>query len=425
MPSDLNLDHLDPDVRFRIRELMLAKPRTQSERAELEDELIQALRATHRPGRRTDLQKTCTQDCEQVPKPKRRDSVYDIIGKWREESGETVRERHEVHKAAKADPESYGKLLQEMDDRKSPHRAYLRLQDMRFAEKIRNEPPLPKPVPVVQRGEHWIVGDHNVQCGDAGSRHDLEQLMGGKMAALTVFSPPYNLSIEKSKPGMFQSGGWRRKVRSLAYNDSMPEDEYQARQKHILQLVHDVVLKENGSFFLKHRNRSREKELISADQLLPGPFKLRQKIVWPRSGHTTFTARMFQPCHEMIYWLYKGEDYTFMSAPHIAAWGDVWQIPNEPNEHHPAAFPIELPRRCIEACSRPGEVVADIFLGSGTTLIAAELMGRKCFGMEIDPGFCSSAIERWQNFTGKPAKLDETGQNYDQVKAERLGGAGQ
>ena len=90
-----------------------------------------------------------------------------------------------------------------------------------------------------------------------------------------------------------------------------------------------------------------------------------------------------------------------------SAWGQwaIWEIPtvNKRTGDHPAEFPVELPARCIKMHSRPGDLILEPFCGSGTTMIAAEQLGRKCYGMEIDPHYCDIIIARWEKLTGKEA----------------------
>lgn len=96
-----------------------------------------------------------------------------------------------------------------------------------------------------------------------------------------------------------------------------------------------------------------------------------------------------------------------LSKEEESAWGQwaIWEIPtvNKRTGDHPAEFPVELPARCIKMHSRPGDIILDPFCGSGTTMIAAEQLGRKCYGMELDPHYCDIILARWEEFTGKTA----------------------
>ena len=91
-----------------------------------------------------------------------------------------------------------------------------------------------------------------------------------------------------------------------------------------------------------------------------------------------------------------------------SAWGQwaVWEIAtvNKRTGDHPAEFPVELPARCIKMHSRPGDIILEPFCGAGTTLIAAEQLGRKCYGVELDPHYCDIILARWEKLTGQTAK---------------------
>jgi DNA modification methylase len=107
---------------------------------------------------------------------------------------------------------------------------------------------------------------------------------------------------------------------------------------------------------------------------------------------------------------------------------DVWMITlsnaddgRDERTGHGAQKPLECMLRPIEDNSERGDAVYDPFVGSGTTIIAAEIVGRRCYGMDLDPICCTEVIERWQNFAGRKAVLAETGQTFEEVKAERLG----
>ena len=206
-----------------------------------------------------------------------------------------------------------------------------------------------------------------------------------------------------------------KKVGSMAYADNLPERDYQEQQRRLLSLWADV-LREGGSVFYNHKNRYRDKRVVTPLEWLPGPFTFRQEIIWRRPGSVTQNARMFLPCDERIYWLYKGDDFLFNDETEVKTWSSVWDISPVANLTHPVAFPSEIPMRCIRASSMPDDLVLDPFSGSGTTIIASETTGRRCVAIEISPVYVDVAILRWQTFTGKSAIHEASGQTY----AERL-----
>jgi DNA modification methylase len=156
-------------------------------------------------------------------------------------------------------------------------------------------------------------------------------------------------------------------------------------------------------------------------------FEIRSQIIW-RKQHFAISRGAYHWQHEPCWYaVRKGE---------TAGWrGDrkqttVWEVANlnpfggeatGENEAtgHGTQKPVEIMRRPILNHTRPGEGCYDAFLGSGSTLIAAESSGRICYGMEIDPRYVDVAVERWQQFTGKEAVLDGDGRNFDQIARAR------
>jgi len=258
--------------------------------------------------------------------------------------------------------------------------------------------------PITQPGDLWLLGEHRLLCGDSTDSVAVERLMNGELADLIVTSPPYNQMIDRFKPsGMHKEGDWVGKVGRLAYADSMNEAAYQSQQAEALRTWW-IVIRDHGSVFYNHKNRYRDKQVVSPLEWLPGPFAFRQEIIWSRPGSVTQNARMFLPSDERIYWLYKGDDFVFNDTTPIKSYSTVWDVGLEANRDHAVAFPSELPKRCMEACSHRDNLVFEPYCGSGTTLVVAESLGRRCAAMELDPGYCDVIVRRWEHVTGRKAE---------------------
>lgn len=261
--------------------------------------------------------------------------------------------------------------------------------------------------PVTNPGDVWELGPHRLVCGDSTDAESYRSVLRGDQVALLVTSPPYNqnLNTQHKTTGRGVEGmkNWKKKLSRISYADTLEEADYQQQQAGLLGLWHEVVA-DGASIFYNHKNRYREKRVVTPLQwILDSPLALRQEIIWSRPGSMMFTPNMFMSTDERIYWLYKGDDFYFDTDAEIRGWTTVWQIAPKGHPDHPAPFPIEIPIRCVRACSRVGDIVLDPFMGSGTTLMAAESVGRRARGIELSPSFCDVIVERWQNATGGKA----------------------
>ena len=198
---------------------------------------------------------------------------------------------------------------------------------------------------------------------------------------LVVTSPPYN--IRNTVGGGFPSGDHKGKWSGgdLAqgysnHDDALPHTEYVAWQRRCSAAMMRV-LRPDGAIFYNHKWRVQGGLLQDRSDIVEG-FPVRQIIIWQRSGGINFNDGYFLPTYEVIYLLAK-PDFRLASKANVV--GDVWRISQGRDNPHPAPFPVELARRCIE--STTAEVVLDPFMGSGTTAIAAEALGRRWVGIEI------------------------------------------
>lgn len=206
-----------------------------------------------------------------------------------------------------------------------------------------------------------------------------------------VTSPPYNLKNSTGNGMKDGRGGkWANAALINGYDDhedTMPHDEYVAWQRECLSQMMRL-LRPDGAIFYNHKWRVQGGLLQERSDIVDG-FPVRQIIIWQRSGGINFNAGYFLPTYEVIYLIAKPD---FRLAPKANAMGDVWNIPQERNNAHPAPFPLELAQRCIEAVgSGP---VLDPFLGSGTTAVAAEILGIEWIGIEKSPSYVDMANER-------------------------------
>jgi len=216
---------------------------------------------------------------------------------------------------------------------------------------------------------------------------------------LVVTSPPYNLrnSTGGGLKGANRHGKWPDAALRQGYEahaDNMPDAAYVAWQRACLTEMLRLI-PEDGAIFYNHKWRVQRGLLQDRKEIVVG-FPVRQIIVWKRKGGVNFSDRFFLPTFEVIYLIAKPE---FRLAPRANTLGDVWEIAQERNNSHPAPFPVELPARIIR--STTARSVLDPFVGSGTTAVAATILGRTFLGIDNAASYCEMARERVSESGGR------------------------
>lgn len=233
--------------------------------------------------------------------------------------------------------------------------------------------------------DFWLGKVHQGDCVE------LMDQMPAESIDLIVTSPPYNIKNSTGNGLKNGSGGkWPQAelIRGYAdHDDAMPHEEYVAWQRNCLQAMMRI-LSEDGAIFYNHKWRVQGGLLQDRADIVDG-FPVRQIIIWHRNGGINFNPGYFLPTYEVIYLIAKPK---FRLAAKANAQGDVWRIPQESKNPHPAPFPLALAQRCIDSTN--AKTVLDPFIGSGTTAIAAEKSGRKWIGIDISAAYCELARER-------------------------------
>jgi len=223
-----------------------------------------------------------------------------------------------------------------------------------------------------------------------GSASDLA--LESESVDVIITSPPYNLGH-----GNWKMGGEGRETRDdgIGYYDDRDEAEYQAWQLETFEELYRVA-DQGASFFYNHKLRQTDGQVIHPMDWIrdeSNPWTLRQEIVWDRKSTHNHSPTIFWPVDERVYWLTKGD-------PHIPEGGTgmetVWRFHGpEANTDHPAPFPDELPRRCIEAVASDGDVILDPFGGSMTTCEVAAKLGYESIGVDVDPEWVQKKRHEW------------------------------
>ena len=278
------------------------------------------------------------------------------------------------------------------------------LADQDAAEGLTDEDAVPElaETPVSVAGDLWILGDHRLLCGDATVRSDVNRLMDGDTVDLVFSDPPYNVDYEGYTEDRLTIKG-----------DRMTTEQFQAFLRETFSSYRSVV-KPGGSMYVCHSS-SWQREFQNA--LESAEFEVRCQIIWAKNTFAWgFGRYKFQ--HEPIFYCHvaKQKDPWYGDKSQSTLWQEKKPAANR---IHPTAKPVELVERALVNSSKAGDIVADFFGGSGSTLIGCERRGRKSRLMEIDPKYADCIVKRWEEYTGKKSALDGDGRTFQVVTDER------
>lgn len=269
------------------------------------------------------------------------------------------------------------------------------------------EAPEPPKTPVTQAGDVWLCGDgklqHRVMCGDSTDAGSVALLMAGEKAGLTLTDPPYSVNYDRSHE---ERGG--SKLAHESYHEA-EIDPSSLLSGFLACLPSDVLVMTypvDRHFF------------DLADALRNARLELRKELVWVKDTFSFWPGAKYQQRHEPI--LVIARKGTPVSADVPANQSTVFEIARpKAHDKHPTQKPMELWSSLMTFHVGSGQGCYDPFLGSGTTMIAAEQLGRRAFGMEIAPQYCDVSVRRWQKLTEREPILEATGETFSQVAASR------
>lgn len=334
---------------------------------------------------------------------------------------------------AEIDLDAFAALTEDMslsDDLQAVVDAFI--GDEETPELVEDEVPEPPEDPTTKKGDIWIMGNHRLICGDCRDSEDVGKLLNGKKINVAITSPPY-----ASQRKYDESSGFK----------PIPPDEYVEWYSDVASNIM-ANLADDGSYFcnIKEHCDDGQRSLYVKDLTLahvrewgwrfvdefvwrntkngvpggwPNRFKNAFEPIFHFSVNQTIKFRVDDVCEESNSTFDYSADTKKTSTGSgfvggekaggykqgMARPSNVLEIGASGESDHSAAYPVALPEFFIKAFSDTADMIYDPFLGSGTTLIAAEQLGRTCYGMEISPAYCDVIVKRWENLTGKEAKL--------------------
>ena len=301
------------------------------------------------------------------------------------------------------------------------HELDVLLRDPLDEEKADQAPPLPA-IAVTRVGDLWLCGEHRVLCGDATSPEAVAHLLDDRKPRLLVCDPPYGISLDsewRDRAGINKHGPAEAsymKRRTDGHTETTISGDTRADWSEAFELVPSLAI-----CYVWHASIYTREVL---EGLLRIGFLYPQQIIWNK-GRAVLTRSLYWFAHEPCWFVRK------KNAPWYGKAGEnstIWDSPSpkfimggsdEEKFDHPTQKPVDLMRRPILNHTKRGELVFDPFLGSGTTLAAAELTERVCVGIELDPKYVDVVVQRWQQLTGKQATLHSDGRTFEAIAEER------
>lgn len=296
------------------------------------------------------------------------------------------------------------------------------------AEEDNYDGSVPK-VAKTKEGDIYLLGQHRLICGDSTDPATLQLLMGTDKADLLLTDPPYNVDYSSKNEALNAVDKGNRVQRDIE-NDRMEDSRFQDFLTDAFKAA-TGVLKEGGAFYIWHADSQGYNFRVAAER---AGLQIRQVLIWNKNnmvlgrqdyqwkhepclyGWKDGAGHYFADRRDLLTVMEEKESYDFekmTKAELQALLQKIVTFPatvideNKPQRSadHPTMKPVKLMGRLIKNSTRPGEIVLDTFGGSGSTLIAADQLGRRCFTVELDPIYCDVIVKRWEEQSGALARL--------------------
>lgn len=287
-------------------------------------------------------------------------------------------------------------------------------KEVKLDEKANAVPFIPEDEIISKEGDIWQLGDHKIICGNSLIEETYKKLLENKKADMIFTDPPYNVKVEGHICG---NGKYHHKEFAMASGE-MSENEFQDFLTKNFTLLKEFS--KDGSLHYICMDWRHIKEIILAGSIYD---KFENLCVWNKSNGGM--GSLYRSKHELVFIFQNGLNQHLNNielGKHGRYRTNVWDYPgvnsftnNDNLKLHPTVKPMEMVRDAILDITKRNGIVLDTFLGSGTTLIAAEKSNRICYGIELEPLYVDTTIRRWQDLTKKSAVHVQTGKTYGEL----------
>ena len=256
--------------------------------------------------------------------------------------------------------------------------------------------------PVTRPGDLYLLGRHRLLCGDSTNITDVERLMDGKKADMVFTDPPYGVSYS-DKNVFLNAMDKGCRIQKEIENDDRTPSEMKDFWVTVFSNLHLSTTDKASYYVTGPQGGELMMMMMMMMSLDLSGWQLKHMLIWAKNNHVLGRCDYHYKHEPILFgWKKKGTHEFFGNASNVS----VWNI-DKPlkSDLHPTMKPIEIMEKAINNSTKSGQSVLDLFLGSGSTLIACEKTGRTSFGMELDTHYCDVIVARWEKFTGKMAEL--------------------
>jgi len=267
--------------------------------------------------------------------------------------------------------------------------------------------------PQTKLGDIIALGKHRIICGDSIDKENLKKLLGNEYASMIYSDPVYNISVD------YDGGIWRKKDYGGNVKDTRSYEEYKKFLKDSMEAALAVSAKDTHVFYWC------DQIYIGVVQELYRSLKISNKRVclWLKNNQNPVPSVAFNKVYEPVVYGVRGKPFLadIQNLNEVLNKGvgtgntllddvnDIWMAKRlaAKDYEHATSKPPQLHEKAIKRCTKPNDIILDSFLGSGSTLIAGESLGRRVYGCELEPAFCDLIVRRWEKLTGRKAVYEK------------------
>ncbi|MEM6260402.1 MAG: site-specific DNA-methyltransferase [Planctomycetota bacterium] len=279
--------------------------------------------------------------------------------------------------------------------------------------------------PITKPGDLIELGQHRVLCGDATCEANVGRVLSDELgtAALGLTDPPYGVGYDASNRPQPHPRKRRNAVtrdspeagrrRSKLRNDNLPAEQFEPFLRAAIDTAHRALRPGAAAYvWMSNRHLGLTRRLLEAVG-----FHVSCDLIWAKESFSPGYGDYNEQVERCVYGWKKGKRRRFYGPKNEST---LWRVHRDPTAsyRHPTQKPLELFERAIRNSSKRSDLVFDPFLGSGTTLIAAARLGRRCFGIELEPGYCDVIVRRFIALAGESAVSAEVARRYHQSDAK-------